>query len=372
MSCEKQNQNFKILYVLGMLFVLCGHFGSNILTLKGIFPYDTFHIPMFIFASGYFYKEKYNNDIKSVMTYCKKKILHLLIPYYIWNLVYYIGAYVLQRTTAFHIFYQEEFNIRYFLVEPFRLASGAGYNVAAWFLMALFLCQICNVLMRYILSKQKVVDVNWIMLAITCVLAVLAIRQSCRIDNALWEISLHRTMYLLFYFNLGHIYKEVIEPKVEQMNDIIAIGACIGSNLLLIYVCGNVVPICYNMTFDGTLNPIYYMLRAMIGICFWLRIAKIITRYFGVNPVCLYFANHTFSLMMHQGMAGILINGLLIKILHKEMMLDTYHTQIWFNALSGVKAILLPISISVFILVCVKIYDMLQQQVMLLLQEKRT
>lgn len=358
-NVETTNHEFKVLYMLGMIFVMCGHFGTDILTVGGIFQYDTFHIPMFIFASGYFYKSKYASNIRMVGNYCKKKIIHLLIPYYVWNLIYYILAFLIQKKTVFRIVDTQRLTLSNWLFVPFQLADGAVYNVAAWFLMALFLCQIFNNLIRYFLQKIKVVNTDILMLLISLMGAVLSIELAENGWNVEWRLGGCRTLYLLFYYNLGVVYKRYLEKVGEKINDIVAIVCCICANLTLISMYGDNVPICYNMTFDAGINPFYYMARAIIGILFWLRVVKIITGGLGLNKIGIYYANHTFSLMMHQGLFEILINGVIIKILHKENLLGAYHTQIWFNSLDGMQKAWLPILVSASILLCIKIYDYL-------------
>ena len=48
---------FGILSGLAIIMVVAGHLGYNILTLGDLFPYYSFHVPLFMFMSGYFYKE---------------------------------------------------------------------------------------------------------------------------------------------------------------------------------------------------------------------------------------------------------------------------------------------------------------------------
>ena len=52
------NIQFKILSALAICFVVCGHTGCSTLTLCGLFRYDSFHMPLFLFISGYFFSEK--------------------------------------------------------------------------------------------------------------------------------------------------------------------------------------------------------------------------------------------------------------------------------------------------------------------------
>lgn len=51
----KYNHTLGILSAFGIIFVVLGHVGENIFTLNEWFPYYSFHMPLFIFISGYFF-----------------------------------------------------------------------------------------------------------------------------------------------------------------------------------------------------------------------------------------------------------------------------------------------------------------------------
>ena len=79
---------FKLLYCIGMIMIVAGHCdGGGINLLSDWFPYYGFHLGLFLFASGYFYKSKYENHICS---YIWKKIKSLIIPLLLWNVFYVI------------------------------------------------------------------------------------------------------------------------------------------------------------------------------------------------------------------------------------------------------------------------------------------
>ena len=83
------NMTFGILSGLAIIMVVAGHLGYNILTVGDLFPYYSFHVPLFMFISGYFYKE---TEETHPFGYVVKKARRLLMPYWIWNLVYGLAA----------------------------------------------------------------------------------------------------------------------------------------------------------------------------------------------------------------------------------------------------------------------------------------
>lgn len=91
----KENRQFRILSALGIIFVVAGHLGYDVFTVGGLFPYYSFHVFIFLFVSGYFYKEEAEEDMAG---YIWGKCVTLLFPYFLWNLFYGVAAQVLRRT----------------------------------------------------------------------------------------------------------------------------------------------------------------------------------------------------------------------------------------------------------------------------------
>lgn len=367
----KSNSEFMLLSVLGMLLVMCGHFGSTLFTVNGIFPYDTFHVPMFFFISGYFYKEKYSESLKDSWGFTKKKLQHHLLPYYAWSVVYLIFAYVLQKHSSFHIFDFNQLSFKYFLLNPFQLANGFVYNVASWFLMTLFLCQLSNNWLRFLLVKSKILNNDIVKIVLFTAIGYGAILLSTSQWNSPFRISVSRTGYVLFYYNLGFYYKKYLEKYDDKLNDLLVLGFCVLASLLWVNHFGDLSFIIFDMTHYTTVPPIYFIMRAIVGIYFWLRIAKILAPRLGQNPLIQFASNHTFSLMMHQGVVGLPINGVLLYLTKNEALMDYYYSFIWMNPLGGNWGILVPCAVAVAVLILVYIYEWCKAKVLLRFAKKK-
>ena len=66
------NMQFCILSALGMFFVVDGHLNNSYLDIGGLVPYYSFHMPLFAFISGYFYKKGSEHRLGA---YTKKKMV---------------------------------------------------------------------------------------------------------------------------------------------------------------------------------------------------------------------------------------------------------------------------------------------------------
>ena len=92
---REENKQMRILSAIGMILVVAGHLGYSVFDVGGLFPYYSFHVFIFLFVSGYFYREEAEQHL---LQYIGKKCKTLLLPYFIWNLVYGILAAILHRT----------------------------------------------------------------------------------------------------------------------------------------------------------------------------------------------------------------------------------------------------------------------------------
>ena len=83
------NQQFAILSTLAMIFTVMGHTGVSTGTIDWLFPYDSYHMPLFVFISGYFFKTE-EVCWKKTGHYLWKQMKRLLIPFFAWNLIGYV------------------------------------------------------------------------------------------------------------------------------------------------------------------------------------------------------------------------------------------------------------------------------------------
>lgn len=148
MSSEKViDYRFKILYAMGMLFVLCDHTqGGGISIVSDWFPYAGLHLSLFAFCSGYFYKSSSEEDIGK---YIYKKIRTLLLPLYIYNIVYGFIVWIL-RLKGFEM--GGNITLNNLLIAPITNGHQFIYNMGGWFITPLFMVEVYNILCRKILK----------------------------------------------------------------------------------------------------------------------------------------------------------------------------------------------------------------------------
>ena len=124
---------FGILSALAIIMVVAGHLGYGILTVGELFPYYSFHVPLFMFISGYFYTEE---EQERPFYYIKKKVRRLLVPYFIWNLIYGLIAWGLRDGAGFA--FGEPISVKSLFLDPFLHGYQYLYNFLFLLVLQLF------------------------------------------------------------------------------------------------------------------------------------------------------------------------------------------------------------------------------------------
>lgn len=291
------NMQFALLSALGMFFVVDGHLNNSYLDIGGLFPYYSFHMPLFAFISGYFYKPGSEDGLWG---YARRKGVRLLGPYMVYNLLYGIAAQFLHGAG---FAFGGSLSIRNLLIEPFITGHQFEYNLAAWFVPALFLVEMANVLLRRLLktvarrelgSNEYIVSILYLVIGI----AGISLAMSGRYQGG-W-LSLVRLMFLLPCYQWGTLYRQKLEKK-DRMESIWYFAILIAVQFLLV-IGGR--PLIYSVAFcNGFTGRALPYITAATGIAFWLRVSRIGARAAQGSRAVSYFGRHTFPVMMHHIMA---------------------------------------------------------------------
>lgn len=296
----KRNETFVILSAFGILLVMLGHLDFPILTMGGLFPYYSFHVMLFSFISGYFYKKE---DEAHIPSYLKRKCLHLLLPYCIWNILYGILATVLH---GFGMGIGEDISLYNLTIAPFLSGHQFMYQAASWFVPALFLVELCNIIGRKVLSLIRIHN-EYIIMALYLFVGLAAIFLAKRGSVYDYYKLPARIMLLAPCFQFGHLYKEKLEQKDTLPGSIYFVIILLLQFAINIAAEGQLAFSAVWVT--GFAHSIFLpYLTTLTGIAFWLRIARELTPYLRNNRFVQYLGTHTFSVMMHHLLGFFLIN----------------------------------------------------------------
>ena len=296
-----ENRQFRILSALGIIFVVAGHLGYGVFDLGGLFPYYSFHVYIFLFVSGYFYK---NEAEKNIGGYIWKKCTALLVPYFLWNLIYGILAQILHQA-GFSL--GEGLSFKTLFLSPFLDGHQFLYHFSAWFVPALFLIEVMNVCMRKVLGVLHI-KYEWLIFICSLVLGMLTIQLA--IGGHVWGMYKFPGRLLLMFpgFQMGKIYKEKIE-RHDTLSDGVYFLMVIGVQILIsIFNAGLAFGVVWVTSFaNGFVVP---YLTVVTGIAFWLRTARLISETPVVSEKLVTVGRNTYSVMMHHVAVFMLIKGI--------------------------------------------------------------
>ena len=355
------NYEFKILYVLGIIFIVAGHTNNNggIAFFNDWFIPYAFHVGLFVFASGYFYKRASQNNI---IHYVKKKFIHLIVPLYLWNVFYGVLVYAL-RYKGFTI--GGDLTIENLLLTPITTGHQFAYNLAGWFIIPLFMLEVCNIIFRKILEKLKVEN-EYLIFALYLTAGLCGAWLSMNGYNTGWLLVLVRMLYFMPFFGLGMLYNAKLE-KIEKVPNVIYFAIVFILQLAVITKYSGIVT--YSASWCNDFDNIYMpFIVGFLGIAFWLRISRILVPALKDSKYMNYIANNTFSIMIHQFL-GFMLLKFIFSLGNRYFSLFPnfdwieYKTNIFYFYLPGgieqytilylLAGLMLPLAIS-YIVGCVK------------------
>ncbi|MBO5474859.1 MAG: acyltransferase family protein [Lachnospiraceae bacterium] len=331
---QKTNYNaaFGILSALAMVMIVAGHADYNIMTVGDLFPYYSFHVPLFMFISGYFYRRQ---EEEAPFAYLKKKVRRLLLPYFIWNLVYGLIAWALRAGAGFAL--GEPVTLMSLFLEPFYHGYQYLYNFAAWFVPVLFLVETLNLGMRLLLKKLRL-DHEWLILAGSLLVGITVVYFAIGGHVWGWYKMPGRILFLYPCFQMGQFYFQKLE-KHDTLGNLPYFAIVIGVQVVLQLTCGGLA---YSSVWcTGFANgPVIPYVTVVSGVAFWLRVAKVLTPALQKSRAVTYLGRNTYAVMMHHIMAFMLVKMVIAGVaahtgLCADFDFEQFHSNIDYYYLVG-------------------------------------
>ena len=297
-SSKAENYTMRVFYLIAIVFVVDGHLQTgHMFEMNGLFRYYSFHLMMFAFGSGYFFK-LYGKPLPDILHRAKK----LLIPLYFWNLVYGIGAALLRRFGGFE--QGEPLSAYTLLLAPLADGEHFVWNLGSWFIFPLFCVQVFYAFLRRLSSlwheKEGMTFLLCLIFGCTAVQLCYTGRQD------ILPIWMLRPMILLPGFAGGVLYRRVLErhdhlPTVPYLAVIVILRALLCTRYEnLAYLLSD----CSYFVCDAF--GVYA--GAALAIAFYLRISRLIAPHIGKSRFALAISRSTFDIMMHHYMGFFALN----------------------------------------------------------------
>ena len=131
----------RVFYLLAIVFVVDGHTtNGHLFEMNGLFPITPFHLMMFAFCSA-----TSSNCTAAHARIWRTGRKKLLVPLYLWNAVYGVGAALLRRFGGFELGAPLSPTL---LLAPITDGEHFVWNLGAWFIFPLFCAQVAYALIR--------------------------------------------------------------------------------------------------------------------------------------------------------------------------------------------------------------------------------
>lgn len=271
---KERNYLLDNLKVILIFFVVFGHTieyyikDSKVLMILYIFIY-IFHMPLFIFISGYLSKNFYKMK--------RKAVKNLLIPYIIFNMIWYTAVYIGTKRAMFSVMYP-------------------GWTL--WYLLSLFFWRI---ILKYIVKINNILLISFIVGVIVGV-----------IPTVNGYLSISRTIVFLPFFLLGYYTKEEHFEKLRNINKLFAfIGIALFLFIAIFVVHYNIVDykFLYNSysfsslevgLFNGLLyRGILYISSIVFGACVIMLVPNKKQRYSNIGKATMnVYVFHIYLVML--------------------------------------------------------------------------
>ena len=224
------NYTFKILYALGIFFVTAGHVRCGGFSVFYEFiPFNAFHLALFVFASGYFYKSIYESE---VVRFVVKKVKHLLVPLYLWN-IFYALLIICLKSHHIDLYFGAKVTFATLVLKPIDNGHQFVYNMGGWFVVPLFMVQVYNVLIRKILNRFNFKHPECFYSIIALSLGVLGVSLAEHGINQHFNLCLNRMLYFIPFYQFGILYKKY--EHLDKLNNFIYLGLIVIAELIIIY-----------------------------------------------------------------------------------------------------------------------------------------
>lgn len=297
------NLQFKLLSAIGIVIIVGGHcYHGAMPTAYDWFPTYSFNLALFVFISGYFYKDKY--DEGNLLQYIWKRFKRLIIPAYLWNIAY--GLFIMLMSN-FGYTIGAEVNAYNLFVMPFVDGEAFQWNLGSWFVYPLFVVCVVNVLLRKLLDLIKLKN-EYLILVIYLVVGIIGVQLSIDAQGSGGvkglTLLLYRSMLFLPWLQFGKVYKEKLE-KHDNLNSIAYFAILLSIQLILNTFFKNLeyTPSKCLRFENGCIIP---FVTAITGIAFWLRVSKLLTPVVKSWKFVNLIADNTYSIMIHQ-MLGFMV-----------------------------------------------------------------
>lgn len=306
-----RNKQLDIMLAIGIVFVLMGHSHQPSFL---FYPAYAFHMGLFFFISGFFFKPR--NDLVGKAELIAKKIKTQLVPYALLLILFGVLTQILRH---FGLNLGTEMNMDSLFYGTFARADQFHLYLSAWFLLTLFLVNVFAILVY-----RQEHQFNW-GVQILAFIGLYFLLEMGRKDYGDWHLQLIRSGYGLFFFGLGYLFKVYEEYlRTLLLKPVVIVGLFLVVNLLNV----NFGNISYSILL-GNIGNEWLLVPIFSTICIILLI-YIVAHFFSQitqdDSWVLVIGRSTFTIMVWHFVAFLLLNIIFFALgwVKLEQLSDVY------------------------------------------------
>ncbi len=290
-----ENLAFRYLYGFAILFVLLSHCdGGGVEMLSNWMHFGAFHLGIFVFGSGYFFREE---KLLNPRLYLWNKVKRLLIPLWCWNLFY---GLLLTLLHGLNFTFGEPLTLRGILLFPLNSENLYVLNMGSWFIFPFFCVQIlygAGKLLLNLLGRPKVTDRILQALFVTAGFAGVYFAGHGYHEYALYPVF--RILYFMPFYAFGMLYRDFLEKYLSKAPAALYFGTCLLISLMLNARFGKAVYVIPSSC-DYPFGMWATYLAGAVGILFWLRVSTVLADFGKECIPLLVLGRSTWDIMFHQ------------------------------------------------------------------------
>lgn len=329
MPMKQRNKQMDVLLCLGIVLVILGHVGANSWKTKLFdwFVIYSFHMPLFFFISGYFYRPEREKEYgKSVLRMVEK----FVVPYYAWNLVYAVIAFALKDAEL--VRFNLDKSILNFIITPWTTGDQYQLNSPAWFLLTLFLVELAYITLHKFFAFIKIKN-EYVLFIPFLAMGIAGGGMMVHGVVAGGKLVLAKMLFGIAFYHLGHLYSTNLE-KADKLNNVAYFSILFVIQYFLM-VKTDGFP--YISMWNGSIttmgqNVFLPMAVALTGIAFMLRVSRILTPSLGDSKIVKKLSMSTKTIMIHH-YAVIVFFNVALSLIHEHLFKLPYFDEKWVSVL---------------------------------------
>ena len=282
----------------------------------------TYRLAMFLFVSGYLFKDMQWADYKDFFI---RKSKHLALPLIGWNIVYAVIATILVMNTKLEFIppVKEIWSLHNLFIEPFLTGNQYILNLATWFIGSLYLALLFYGCLSIITAKIP----RWVMLVVYFGLAVLSLYLTQLPFTSHWILAGLKLMIFPFFLHLGYCYRHYCEPHMTSWLN----WTILFASLILLRVTWNYGGHTFGLAWmsfeDQLLLP---LLVAIFGTVMWKQICDIWVAHTEPGLIEKAFGQYSFSIMTHHLLIRLAVCSVGVYVLSDAVTTQQFYKSIWF------------------------------------------